>query len=110
VDYSKFLNLYPSLPYVGQSTIIEDEADNIEEDITKLKNLKHTYEYNSKVPKINMNTEKQIQNWFYGYCLKIIISEKPLSPTKAKGLVERMLTFHCKSAINENILLVQTCN
>jgi hypothetical protein len=107
VDYSKFLNLYPSLPYVGQSTIIEDEADNIEEDITKLKNLKHTYEYNSKVPKINMNTEKQIQNWFYGYCLKIIISEKPLSPTKAKGLVERMLTFHCKSAINENILSIK---
>jgi hypothetical protein len=40
-----------------------------------------------------MNTEKQNQNWFYEYCLKIIISEKPLSPIKAKGLVERMLTF-----------------
>jgi hypothetical protein len=91
----------------GQSTMIEDEADNIEEDITKLKNLKHTYEYNSKVPKVNMNTEKQNQNWFYGYCLKIIISEKPLSPTKAKGLVERMLTLHCKSAINENLLPIK---
>jgi hypothetical protein len=54
-----------------------------------------------------MNTEKQNQNWFYGYCLKIIISEKPLSPTKAKGLVERMLTFHCKSAINENLLSIK---
>src|SRR5919197_5476250 len=86
----------------GQSTMIEDEADHIEEDTNKSKILKHTYEYDSRIPKVNMNTKDQNQNWFYGYCLKIIISEKPLDPNKAKGLVERMLTFHCKCAINDN--------
>jgi hypothetical protein len=69
-----------------------------EEDKDKLKTLKHTYEYNSRIPKVNMNTKDQNQNWFYGYCYKIIISEKPLNSFKAKGLVERTLTFHCKPA------------
>ena len=82
----------------GQSTMIEDEADHIEEDTNKSKILKYTNEYDSRIPKVNMNTKDQNQNWFYGYCLKIIISEKPLDPNKAKGLVERTLTFHCKPA------------
>lgn len=30
---------------------------------------------------------------FAGYCLKMIISNKPLNPNKAKGLVERTLPF-----------------
>jgi hypothetical protein len=87
----------------GQSTIIEDEADNIEQDTDKVKILKGSYEYDIRVPKTNMNTKDQKQNWFYGYCFKMIISEKPLDPNKAKGLVERCLTFHCRPAINDNL-------
>jgi hypothetical protein len=65
-------NYYRTLGIVepGQATIIEDEADNIEEDLNKLKILKHTYEYNARIPKVNMNTKDQYQNWFYGYCFK----------------------------------------
>jgi hypothetical protein len=87
----------------GQCTMIEDEADNLEVDSNKLRNLKHTYKYNSKVPKVNMNAKDQNQNWFFGYCYKMIISEKPLDPAKDKALVERMLTFHCKPAVKDNL-------
>ena len=55
------------------------------------------------IPKINMNSKDQHQTWFYGYCLKIIISNKLLNPNKAKSLLERTLTFHCKPAVRNNL-------
>jgi hypothetical protein len=61
------------------------------------------YEYNAKIPKINMNSKDQHQTWFNGYCFKMIISNKPLNPNKAKGLGERTLTFHCKPAIRNDL-------
>jgi hypothetical protein len=91
-------NYYRTLGTIepGQCTIIEDEADNIEEDSDKMRILKSGYEYNAKVPKINMNTSDQRQNWFYAYSFKIIIAENSLDPDKAKGLLERTLICHCK--------------
>ena len=98
-------NYYRTLGAVepGQCTIIEDEADNIEEDPGKLKILNGGYEYTAIIPKINMNSRNQNQTWFYGYCLKILISNKPLNPNKAKGLAERTLTYHCKPAVRNNL-------
>jgi hypothetical protein len=72
-----------------------------------MKILKDGYQYTAKTPKVNMNTKDQNQNWYYGYCLKMIISEKPLDPIKAKGLVERMLTFHCRSVVNDNLFSIK---
>jgi hypothetical protein len=102
-------NYYRTLGTVepGQCTIIEDEADNVEEDKDKMKILKDGYQYNARVPKVNMNAKNQNQNWFYAYGLKIMISEKALSPSKAKGLVERTLTFHCKPAANDNLVSIK---
>jgi hypothetical protein len=98
-------NYYRTLGAVEpvQCTIIEDEAENIEEDVEKMRILNGGYEYNAMIPKINMNSKDQHQTWFYGYCLKIIISNKPLNPNKAKGLRERTLTVHCKPAIRNNL-------
>jgi hypothetical protein len=98
-------NYYRTLGAVepGQCTIIEDEADNIEEDSNKLKILKDGYEYYALIPKVNMNSRDQTQTWFYGYCLKMLISEKPLNPNKAKGLVERTLIFLCKPAVRDSL-------
>lgn len=63
----------------GQCTIIEDEADSISEDPDKVRILKAGYEYNAKIPKTNMNTRNQEQNWYYPYCYKMILAEKSLS-------------------------------
>jgi hypothetical protein len=98
-------NYYRTLGAVepGQCTIIEDEADNIEEDPDKLKIYNGGYEYTAMIPKINMNSRDQNQIWFYGYCLKIRISNKSLDPNKAKSLIERTLTLHCKPAVRNNL-------
>ena len=80
----------------GQCVIIEDEGDNISEDPEKVKILKAGYEYNSKIPKINMNTRDQGQNWYFVFCYKMILAEKSLKEYKAKGLVDRTFSFPCK--------------
>jgi len=80
----------------GQCVIIEDEGDNISEDPDKIRILKNGYEYTGKVPKINMNSYDQKQIWYRPYCFKMILAEKSLSQWKAKGLVDRTFTLHCR--------------
>ena len=81
----------------GQCVIIEDEGDNISDDSDKVRTLKSGYEYNGKVPKINMNSRNQDQKWFKTYCYKMILAEKSLKEsTKVKGLVDRTLSGHCR--------------
>ena len=96
----------------GQCTIIEDEGDSISEDPIKVKILKSGYEYNGKTPKINMNSRNQDQRWFKTYCYKMILAEKSLRELKAKGLVDRTFSSHCrpgktrysiKEVVSENI-------
>ncbi|HEX2408368.1 MAG TPA: hypothetical protein VHJ38_14280, partial [Nitrososphaeraceae archaeon] len=80
----------------GQCTIIEDEGDNISEDTEKVKILKAGYEYNSKIPKINMNSRNQEQKWYFPYCYKMILAEKSLKEYKVPGLVDRTFSFPCR--------------
>jgi hypothetical protein len=80
----------------GQCVIIEDEADKISNDLDKIRILKSGYEYNGKVPRINMNTKEQPQNWYYVYCYKMVISEKSLNPLSAQGLQDRIFTANCR--------------
>jgi hypothetical protein len=80
----------------GQCVIIEDEGDNISEDPEKVKILKAGYEYNSKIPKINMNTTNQEQKWYFAFCYKMILAEKSLKEYKARGLVDRTFSFPCR--------------
>jgi hypothetical protein len=80
----------------GQCTIIEDEADQIEDDPDKMKILKTGYEYNGKTPKINMNVVEQTQSWFFTYCLKLRIAEKSLDQEKARGLTDRAFRINCR--------------
>jgi hypothetical protein len=53
--------------------------------------LKTGYQLNGKVPKINTNTLRQ--EFFFTYGLKIIISEKSMSLTEAKGVHDRTFSF-----------------
>ena len=75
----------------GQCTLVLDEADKIEGDIDIMNILKTGYDFNKRVPKTNTNTWKL--EFFFTYCLKIIIGEKSLSRFKAKGLLDRQLLF-----------------
>jgi hypothetical protein len=73
----------------GQCTLILDEADRIDESTDMINILKSGNDYTKKVPKTNTNSWKV--EWFFAYCLKIIIAEKSLSHFKAKGLLDRIL-------------------
>ena len=75
----------------GQCTIILDEADKIDKSPEMMAILKTGYQLNGKVPKINTNTLQQ--EFFFTYCLKIIISERSMSLTEAKGVYDRTFSF-----------------
>jgi hypothetical protein len=76
----------------GQCTLVLDEADKIDESVDMMNILKAGYDYNKRVAKTNTNAWKV--EWFYAYCLKIIIAEKSLSRFKAKGLLDRALSIN----------------
>jgi hypothetical protein len=68
----------------GQCTIVLDESEMISEDPDIMAILRSGYNRNKKVPKTNTNSWKL--EWFFTYCLKIIIGEKSPNKLKAKGL------------------------
>jgi hypothetical protein len=80
----------------GQCVIVEDEGDRISEDIDKVNILKSGYEYDSRVPKTNMNTSDQLPDWYLPYCYKMILAEKSLREYKVPGLVDRTFTNKCR--------------
>jgi hypothetical protein len=75
----------------GQCTLVLDEADKIDESTDMMNILKAGYDYNKKVPKTNTNAWKV--EWFFAYCLKLIIAERSPSRYKAKGVLDRSLSF-----------------
>ena len=75
----------------GQCTIILDEADKIDKSPEMMAILKTGYQLNGKVPKINTNTLRQ--EFFFTYGLKVIISERSMSLTEAKGVYDRTFSF-----------------
>lgn len=75
----------------GQCTIILDEADKIDKSPEMMAILKTGYQLDGKVPKINTNTLRQ--EFFYTYALKIIIGERSMSLTEAKGVYDRTFSF-----------------
>ena len=75
----------------GQCTIILDEADKIDKSPEMMAILKTGYQLNGKVPKINTNTLRQ--EFFFTYGLKIIIGERSMSLTQAKGVHDRTFSL-----------------
>jgi len=76
----------------GQCTLIADEAEKIDQSPEIMSTLKTGYQFKSKVAKVNMNSGKQ--EFFYTYCLKMIIAERSPSETRAKGVLDRTLIFN----------------
>jgi len=75
----------------GQCVLILDEADRIDESVDMMNILKSGNDFTKRVQKTNTISWKQ--EYFYTYCLKVIIGEKSPSRLKAKGLLDRMLVF-----------------
>src|SRR5215217_4195937 len=88
-------NLFRLLGFIepGQCTIILEEAERIDQSQDLMGVLKTGYSYYGKVPRINTNTNKQ--EFFYSFCFKIIISERPPNQLVAKGVHDRIYPIEC---------------
>ncbi len=76
----------------GQCTLVADEAEKIDQSPEIMSTLKTGYQFKSKVARVNMNTGKQ--EFYYPYCLKIIIAERSPDEMKAKGVLDRTFVLN----------------
>jgi energy-coupling factor transporter ATP-binding protein EcfA2 len=76
-----------------QCTMVLEEADKIDKITELMAVLKTGYSYYGLVPKINQFTSKQ--EFFYTYCPKIIVSERSLNQSIAKGVNSRTFPINC---------------
>ena len=80
----------------AQCTMILEEAERIDKSTDLMAILKTGYARNGRIPKINPNTLQQ--EFFFSYCQKVIISEKSLSQSIARGINTRILSINCFKA------------
>lgn len=76
-----------------QCTMVLEEADKIDKITELMAVLKTGYSYYGTVPKINPFSNKQ--EFFYTYCPKIIVSERSLNQSIAKGVNSRTFPINC---------------
>jgi hypothetical protein len=82
----------------GQGIILEDEVDNIEYDVEKMKLYKVSYRSGTKVTRLydantnNNNNKGKSQQSYFIFCFKAFASEK-IPSSKAKGFLERILVL-----------------
>jgi hypothetical protein len=88
-------NLFRLLGIVepAQCTMILEEAERIDKSEDLMSILKTGYSFNGRVPRINTNANKQ--EFFFSFCLKIIVSERSLSQSIAKGVNDRTFLHRC---------------
>jgi hypothetical protein len=83
-----------------QCTMVLEEADKIDKITELMAVLKTGYSYYGLVPKINQFTSKQ--EFFYTYCPKIIVSERSLHQSIAKGVNSRTFSINCIKGSTKN--------
>jgi hypothetical protein len=71
----------------GQVTLIVEEFDRMEENSQVMAMIKVGYQPNAKVPRMNNDLTKM--EFFYPFCLKIMISEKSPDEDLARGVLDR---------------------
>ncbi len=100
-------NLFRSLGMVEsmQCTMVLEEADKIDKSPELMAVLKTGFSYGGWTPKINQYTSKSERH--FTYCPKIIISERSLNQSIAKGVNSRIFSINCfKGSIKHDILEV----
>jgi hypothetical protein len=71
----------------GQVTIIAEEIDKLDESSQIMAMIKVSYQPNSKVPRMNNDNDRM--DFYYPYCIKVMIAEKSPSEDKARGVLDR---------------------
>lgn len=84
----------------AQCVIILEEADKIDKSPELMAVLKTGYSYYGTVPKINPYTLKQ--ETFFTYCPKVIVSERSLNHSIARGVNSRTFPLNCFKGIAEH--------
>jgi hypothetical protein len=74
----------------GQVVMIIDEANKLEDDELLLNVLKVGYKGKQRVPRI-IDNERNIVEWFYAYCFKVVAAEKLPAHWKTGGFLSRCL-------------------
>jgi hypothetical protein len=89
-------NIYQFLGSIeeGQGTISEDEADNIDCNLDKMKIYKNGYTKGIPVLRTDTNNGRK-QYRYYTYCFKAFAGEKLPDPMKAKGFLQRTIELQC---------------
>lgn len=76
-----------------QCTLILEEADKIDKSTELMAILKEGYAFRGIVPKISTVTYNP--EYYYAFCPKIIISERSLGQTVAKGVNSKIFPIQC---------------
>lgn len=76
-----------------QCSIVADEAESIDKSPELMGILKAGYNITGRVSRINPFTNKS--EYFFAYCLKVIIAEKSRDLWKARGVMDRTFVLHC---------------
>lgn len=81
----------------GQGVLLEDEADDIENNPDKMKIYKSGYNSGKKVTRHDITPfGRNIHGW-NTFCYKAFSAEQAPSSNKAKGLMDRTFTYYCTS-------------
>jgi hypothetical protein len=78
----------------GQGTICEDEADDIDTNLEKMRIYKNGYTKGYPVARIDMS-EGRKQKRYFTFCHKSFAAERLPDSLKAKGFAERTIIIHC---------------
>jgi hypothetical protein len=91
-------NIYQFLGGIeeGQGIILEDEADSIDQDISKMKIYKVGYQSGTKVTRTDLSSGRK-QDSYWTYCFKAYSAEQQPNNTKAKGFMERVFIISCST-------------
>ena len=89
-------NIYSYLGSVeeGQGIVLEDEVDNIDSNLEKMKIFKVGYNAGKKVSRMDLSFGRKQQS-YWTYCFKAYTAEREPDKDKAKGFLERIFVIHC---------------
>ena len=88
-----WFRIFGTIEY-GQCTIVVEEFDRMDENSQVMAMLKVGYQPFAKVPRMNHEDNTKME-FFYPFCLKIMIAEKSANEDLARGVLDR--SFKIKS-------------
>lgn len=88
----------------GQGIILEDEADNIDQNEEKMRVYKVGYTKGTRISRIDTTFGRK-QQGFWTYCFKAISAERSPDNVKGKGFNERTFYLQCNPGLPKHDIL-----